>query len=319
MWPKISLPAAARPGVVAQDTAHADLARREYEEELSKLLRQSGFDAGSFTIVPKPPDSKSGPTLANKKPIYTRLEFAVQLKGDLASLVDWMERFYKLRLLHQIRNLSIQRPVDSARNANTGDLDINMTIEALVLDTAEVRKTLVPDKPPELPPLLTPGRQYASIAGKNVFFGPPPAAPKSDAIDATPYVKFESTTSSEGGLAATLWDAVHNHDYEIRPRSVGGYRVEVYYYINNRKRSLRSGGDALELRNEDGDVEHRWQIVRVEDRELILREKDKYYSLHIGEALADMKELSKGQLSALGIKAEPAAKASAPAEDLDKD
>src|SRR3954454_11213509 len=45
-WRSLSLPA---------DT---DLALREYEKELSELLRSSGFAVGSFSVVPKPVDAK---------------------------------------------------------------------------------------------------------------------------------------------------------------------------------------------------------------------------------------------------------------------
>jgi hypothetical protein len=338
-WRKISLPPdpadPAKPGAAAAapklgaapEPAHADLARREYEEELSKLFRASGFDAGSITIVPKQPDAKSGPTLANKKPIYTRLEFAVQLKGDMLSLVDCMERFYKLRLLHQIRNLSIVRPPDSAAARSGGaaatDLDITMTVEALVLDTAEVRKTLLPEKPVDLPPLLAAGREYKSIAGKNVFFGPPPRqVERTVKVDAAPFIKLDGITATADGPTASLWDMLHNHDYQIRPKSIGGYRVEVSYYIQNRKRSLRPSAPQLELLADDGEtVEQSWQIVRIDinSREVILRDKDKYYALHIGQTLADMKALSKEQLTALGIKDERAAATPAPADDLEKE
>jgi hypothetical protein len=342
-WQKISLPAdavdpaakaapaAAKPGA-APEAAHADLARREYEDQLFKMFRASGFEADAITIVPKPPDTKTSPQLGNKKPIYSRLEFTVQLKGDMLSLVEWMEKFYKLRLLHQIRKLSIQRPLEAAAaragRGGANDLDITMTIEALVLDTAEVRKTLQPEKPVDLPPVLAPSRQYASIAGKNIFYGPPPPVQRDRAdMDVTPYVRLDGITASGDGpgWVATLWDMIHNHDYEVSPRSAGGFRVKVSYYINGRKRELRSGKDFLELKgdgsddDEDGENPNRWQVVRINNRELILRKGVKYYALHIGQALADMKELSKEQLTALGIKAEPAAKATSPKDDLDKD
>jgi hypothetical protein len=339
-WKKMSLPAdagdaaAAAPAPVpgrpaAGEGARADLARREYEEELSKMLRASGFDAGAFSIIPKAPDAKTTPQLANKKPIYTRLLFTVQAKGDLASLVDFLGRFYKLRLLHQVRNLTIQKPLggESRSGTNTStDLDVNLTVEALVLDTAEQRKTLLPDKPVEVPPVLARSdKDYAMIAGKNVFFGPPPppAAPtvRAPSVDVTPFVRLNGIHSGPAGLEATLWDGYHNRDYKISPRSLGGYRVEATFMLNNRKRtdSDRSGS-ALTLKDADGAITDQWLIVRIDPREVILRDdvEGKYYALHLGQTLAEMKLLGKDELASRGIKPEPA-KTPPPAttEDVD--
>jgi hypothetical protein len=334
-WKKMSLPAdaaatkpgsdspapvvgPARPG--SGPDAKAVLASREYEEELSKMLRASGYDAGAVTVIPKAPDAKTTPQLANKKPIYMRLLFTVEAKGDLASLVDFLGRFYKLRLLHQIRNLTITKPLDASRSSGPGaapstDLTANMTIEALVLDTAEQRKTLLPDKPVDVPPLLARDeKQYAMIAGKNVFFGPPPpppAAPRTEktSLDITPYVRLNGITSGPNGLEATLWDGYHNRDYKISSKSVGDYRVEATYTLSGRKRTdSERSGSTLSLKDADGTVSDQWQIVRIDPREVVLRDDaaGKYFALHLGTSLSEMKLLSKDELAARAIKAEPA-------------
>jgi hypothetical protein len=334
-WKKMSLPAdavdaaaaAPAPGrPAAGDVARADLARREYEEELSKMLRASGFDAGAFSIIPKAPDAKTTPQLANKKPIYTRLLFTVQAKGDLASLVDFLGRFYKLRLLHLIRNLTIQKPLGGeSRGGGTAptDVEVNLTVEALVLDTAEQRKTLLPEKPVELPPALArTDKDYAMIAGKNMFFGPPPPAPREapkQFVDVTPFVRLNGITSGPAGLEATLWDGYHNRDYRISPRSLGGFRVEATFTLNNRKRTdTDRSGAALTLRDAEGEITDQWQIVRIDPREVILRDdlEGRYYGLHLGQTLAEMKLLSKDELAARGVKPEPA-RTPPPVDDVD--
>jgi hypothetical protein len=338
-WKKMSLPAdvasgkpeaaapvgPARPG--SAPDAKAVLASREYEEELSKMLRSSGYDAGAITVIPKAPDAKTTPQLSNKKPIYMRLLFTVEAKGDLSSLVDFLERFYKLRLLHQIRNMTITKPLDTASRSGganatpSTDVTANMTIEALVLDTAEQRKTLLPDKPVDVPsPLARDDKQYAMIAGKNVFFGPPPTAPRTEkpSLDVTPFVRLNGITSGPTGLEATLWDGYHNRDYKISAKSVGGYRVEAMYTLSGRKRSdSERSGSTLTLKDAEGVASDQWQIVRIDPRELILRDDvaGKYFTLHLGQTLSEMKLLSKDELADRGIKAEPA-KASA-ADDVD--
>ena len=53
------------------------------------------------------------------------------------------------------------------------------------------------------------------------------------------------------------------------------------------------------------------RIVRIEPREVILRgESGKYFALHMGDYLAQRRELTKADLDALGIKPEAAPKAS---------
>jgi hypothetical protein len=226
--------------------------------------------------------------------------------------------------------LTIQKPLgsESRTGENRGgappstDLDVNMTVEALVLDNAEQRKTLLPDKPADVPPLLArDDKQYAMIAGKNIFFGPPPAAPRMDrqSVDVTPFVRLNGVTSGPGGLEAMLWDGYHNREYRISPRSLGGYRVEASFTLNNKKRiDTDRSGQSLTLKDADGEVSDQWLIVRIDPREVILRDDaaGKYYVLHLGQTLADMKLLGKDELTARGVKAEPA-KTRPPVDDLD--
>jgi hypothetical protein len=331
-WKKLSLPPdkedktkteVAVPGKSPGDNARADRAQGEYEDWLNTTLKASGYAAADVGINPKKPDAKSAPQLGTKKPIYTRLLFTVQLKGDLASLVDFMDRFYKVRLLHQIRNLTITKPLggDFRAAAAAGgvpaapstDLDVTMTIEALVLDTAEKRTTLFPDKPVEVPsPLSRTDDQYAMIAGKNIFFGPAPAGPRdstgSGYFDTAPFVRLNGIASGPNGLEATLWDMYHNWDYKIMPRSLGGFQVEAQYTLGGRKRAdSERSGKTLALRDSDGKIIDEWLIVRIDPREVILRHdaSGKYFALHMGDYLAERKELTKAELDALGIKPEP--------------
>lgn len=295
------------------------VARKVYEDELSKMLRNSGLD--NVTVIPKEPDRRTVPMFPNKKPVYTKLLFQVSARGDLASVVDWLEKFYKTKLLHQVRNLSLAHAQRTeGRGRDSGDLDVNATVEAIILDKAEARKTLHPEKEPEkiadfLPRLAKPDRQYASIAGKNIFFGPPPAAPsqpQEKRVDAAPFIKLDSITVEPNGAVATLFDAYSNHDYLVKPRALGGYSVTVSYYVNGRKRPLRSDREIV-IADENND-ERKLAIVRIDDRDLIVRDEDgRYYSVHVGQTLADMHQLTKENLAAMGIKEEP--KPTTPAEE----
>src|SRR5207244_733846 len=150
-YAKISLPFTPNTQATADILRRTDVARGKYVEKLIDMLQKSGF--ASIVVNDKKPENKSTPQFKNLKgvvtkgkdmSIYTRLEFNVDAKGNLASLTKWMEQFYKLQLLHQIKNLIVTRPINPPPTAKPNELDIKMTIEALVLEGAEQRKSLEP-------------------------------------------------------------------------------------------------------------------------------------------------------------------------------
>ena len=123
--------------------ADQSLAINEYGKLLQNLLLHSKLQVRDFK--PGQPDSRNAPILAGKKPAYTRLTYSIQVRGDLYSLVEFMYGLYRQPLLHQIRKLNIQVPQAGAnvRGAKSEDLEITMTIEALIIDKAENRSTLI--------------------------------------------------------------------------------------------------------------------------------------------------------------------------------
>ena len=123
-----------------------------------------------------------------------------------------------------------------------------------------------------------------------------------------PFIKFDGVLYEAGVPTATLWDQYHNHDYRIRPHSIKGFNVDVSYYINGRKRDLRNSRN-LELHDSSGNIDRLWEIVRIHDRELILRDEEQYYRLHIGQSLADMVPLKAEEVKAMGIKEDVASDA----------
>jgi hypothetical protein len=150
------------------------------------------------------------------------------------------------------------------------------------------------------------------IAGKNIFYGPSLSTGQRELgpsyIDTAPFVRLNGIVSGPSGLEATLWDMYHNWDYRISPRSLGGFQVEATYVLGGRKRTdSERSGKTLALRDSDGAIIDEWLIVRVDPREVILRDdvKGKYYALHMGDYLSSRKELSSADLEALGIKPEP--------------
>lgn len=302
-WRQLSLPT---------DT---DLARREYEKYLSEQMRQSGFATASFSVTPKPADTRTSPTLPGRKePIYTRLTFTVLAHADLPSLVTFLDRFYHTGMLQQIKNLSIVRPLTTASQQRRYDLDINLTIEALIIAGGENRRHLLPvigrrvlaldaaaalrgaptglawaawaagPTGPIGPRILAePPRQYASIADKNIFFGPPPTTQRSkDDADVIQFVYLTDITQTVSRTEAFLYDR-----------------------YNNRKTRLRAsaGFDTFRIRDSEGDDVLQGKVIRINDRDLVIIVEEKYYVVHVGQSLREAleKPLKKEELASLGL------------------
>jgi hypothetical protein len=251
----------------------------------------------------------------------TPLTFSVTATGELADLVDFLERFYRTPLLHEIKSMTIRRSVNSpipvggpffgprAPQQRKNELTVNMNIEALVLREADTRKQLLPGVDRHLAGLdvvatlsggpaglallpwavgptgpLGPGvlatsaREYASIGGKDIFYGPPAVEQVAENYETTDHV--------------FLTDITHT-----------GTKAEAFLYIrfNNTKTRLRAsaGFDTFRIRNSKGETLAQGKVVRIEDRDVIFRSDDKYYSMHVGQ---NLEEVLKRPLEAIQIK-----------------
>jgi len=326
-YTKISLPFTPNTQATADIARRTDVARGKYVEKLIDMLQKSGFT--SVVVNDKKPENKSTPqyklkgvvTKGKDMSIYTRLEFNVDAKGNEASLTKWMEQFYKLQLLHQIKNMTLMRPLNPTTGAKPNELDVKMTIEALVLEGAEQRKTLEPATPVNLPPVLAPGRDYVSIAAKDLFYGPAPVRfdrpdPPTPFVDANPHIKLtEIVTKGSYGPEAKLWNQIHGQLYTISPRKAGdGYYVDRSKDINGISTSL--GPSTPDIKMYDDDDEPRepysWMVIKLLDEGLVLKgsknpRKDPtktYHLLRPGRSLSDAEPLSKADLKRLGINEE---------------
>ena len=67
---------------------------------------------------------------------FTRISFTLRARAKLRDLVEFMYEFYSKGFLHQIRKMDV-KPLQNSR-----DLDVNLTIEALSLPTAESKEKL---------------------------------------------------------------------------------------------------------------------------------------------------------------------------------
>jgi hypothetical protein len=332
---KISLPFTPNTRPEADINRRTDVARGKYVEKLIEMLQKSGF--ASIDVKDKKPENKSTPqyklkgvvTKGKDMSIYTRLEFNVDAKGNLASLTKWMDQFYKLQLLHQIKNLTVTRPINPPQGSKPNELDVKMTIEALVLEGAEQRKTLEPTTAVNLPPVLAPDRDYTRIAAKDLFYGPAPARPVFEQrigfTPGNPHIKLtEVVTKSSHGPEAKLWNPFHNHLYTIHPRKAGdGFYVERFKDIGGVQQSLgMTGSDIKQYDDEDEPrEEYTWTVVKLSEEGLVVKGSKKpgkepktYHLLRPGRILQDAEPLSKSELKRLGI-TEEKSKPEEPAED----
>jgi hypothetical protein len=290
-WRRLSLP------------SDIDVARREYGKYLTDLLIHSGFAGGTFTVTPQTLE-KTAPTLGSKKqPIYTKLTYKIQGPGRLENLVKMLEEFYKTGLLQQIKYLDLQQPqLVGTNQQRQGELNVNITVEALVVTGADDRSFLLPNidrrlvafdlfagltggpmglgmaawaagpTGPRGPGSLAtdPPRQYAAIGKKNIFTGPatPPPSQEREGVpvDVARYVHLTDISRVDGEYEASLWDRFN--DSFTRLRNSNGYNQ--FRVKDNLGETLLTG-----------------KVVYLNARDLIFSSGDKFYRMHVGDTVDD--------------------------------
>jgi hypothetical protein len=284
--------------------ADVGVARAEYGNLLEKLCRRADL-TNQLKIIQADPDNKSVPMLAPKKPAYTRLTYELTAKGELYHLVDFMHLFYRLPLLHTIKKMNIQRPSE-ARARDRRELDISLTIEALVLDAAPDRATLLPvvrelallsgpaaltgfnlqvvatGKGDPIPPtgvLSDSSREYLAVAGKDVFFGPLAEKKERDKReeDISQFVVLTSVTGhDDGSCAAAFRDKLNNTDYVVTQGADGKLVVETQFEVKGARKTLRKGQEII-YGTEEGKNLRAWRVRRIctSDSAVIVEKADR--------------------------------------------
>ncbi len=135
-----------------------------------------------FAMKSVDPESRNSPTTVGKKPIYTVFPFAFEGESELSGLVNVFEKLYREPLLHQVSKFD-SAPISGKSSRDKTVLYTKMTVEVLLVNDAEKRDPetdLKPkfsekgtDKSPVM--LATTGRNYQTIAKKNIFAPPAPA------------------------------------------------------------------------------------------------------------------------------------------------
>ncbi len=315
-WRQLSLPAG------------PDLARREYEKYLTEMLRQHNI-AGN--VASKVPDTKSSPQLKDKTPVYTKLSFhVVSARGTLDNIVGVLEGFYRTSALHQIKNLTVTRPLTNVtpgqqqrggQQPRRDELEVTFTIEALIVSGAENRSYLLPNIDRKLLAIdaATALRRGPSGLGL-ALWAAGPTGPGGAAVNlAQPPRNYDSIAAKNIFLPPEI---VSQRDPNPEPEVdatrfvrlvsiTDNGRLEAYLYdpYNNRQTRLRttSGFDTFRIKdNRDQDVV-RGKVVRIllEEREVVFKVEDAYFAVHSGQTLAEAlrKPLTEERVKALGLSA----------------
>jgi hypothetical protein len=277
LWRKLSLP------------RDVDFARLEYDKYLDGLVRSCKFSEDTIvsSSARQQAAASRGPVLKNKQPVYTRIDCGVLGRATLANLVSFLERFHRTPLLHRIKKMTIRRPATSTPGQERDELNVDLTIEALVLEGAENRKTLMPSENVQKEILAKSSRNYAAIAGKNIFLGPADRPELPEPIEVTEWVKLTDISESGGRWEAFLFDVYNNRNTRLR---------------------LDRGFDTFRILDDEGEYVVRGKLERLDNsRELIFSEDGKYYRMHVGQSLAEAlgrnrrNALSESEVKALGL------------------
>jgi hypothetical protein len=300
-WKRISLPAASRrtPEEIRKGLSpeqkkkdHLNEMQLAYGEYLDALLRRSGFNAATIQITPRVVETRTpggNRPAAARDPLFTRLAFTVQGRARLESLSQALEEFYKTNLLHEVRNLSVQNrpgPTGGVRG-RPGELDVNMTVEALLATGAEPREGLTPGTDVAVRTLAEPARTYADLAGKNIFLG-----------------TAAQTRLTEDRIA--VLEAVR-----LTTLAHNGRRWEAYLYDQakggSEKRLNALTVTDFTIKDKYGSAVLEGKVVLIDAKQMVFQSEGKYYRLRCGDFLYPAVEhpLTESDIKPLGVAKAP--------------
>jgi hypothetical protein len=298
--------------------ANPDVARVEYDAALADLLRDSGVPRSAITIHPSGVSSSSVPEIAPKTPAYKRLGVEIVLKKvSLANVIDVLRRYYALNLLQQITKFTVKHANDAndvppaargSRVADVADLDVTLVTEAIILDGAEPRRSLLPVSPgftalgggvglaaiqqsPKVARGLTPmqlaqtlasaDRDYSLLLVKDIFHGPPPPPAPEERVevvppkeDTSPYIRLSGLGQNpDGSGTAVIEDLASKQEYFINVSWVDSRLVpevtKFYYTLKGQRRSYE-GERTLEISESSSGTNRKFRVVGFADGGLVL-------------------------------------------------
>jgi Tfp pilus assembly protein PilO len=217
-----------------------DLARTLYQNWLVKLVHENKL--GNVSV--------SAGRGGMHRNTYYNIPFSVQCKGTLEQMVAFLHDFYSTNHLHQLRELSI-KPSSSARS-----LDLNFTIEALVLPGAD-RKDALNEEPGDRLMHATLAAYSEPIVKRNLFAEyVPPQPPRPQVAREQPPPAFDPakfavlTGITEDGVNTHAWINVRTSGELLKLRK--GDKIKVGEFEAT---ITRIDASSIEL---DNDGKRRW-------------------------------------------------------------
>jgi hypothetical protein len=206
----------------------------------------------------------------------------------------------------------VSRPVTLTKDQMQAELEISISIEALVLEGVKPRKELVPTgvKSDDLPSKpARENKQYAMIPGRNIFYGseriggpeiqrqPPP-------FDLLPEIVLDEITIDDQGSVASFFDSADIVRYRVRARRPDGpFRIDSYMYLNESKR-IRDQIGETELMFRDSATKKEYgpfKPIRIYQTGIVLEDNGKYYYLHVGYHLNEVRLIKLEEAVAMGL------------------
>lgn len=254
-WRKLSLPVNSDPL----------FCQREYGKLLRSLITTSGFATSELDVKPVGTTSVVKPTLMSpNETFYTPVNFTVSGHADLPRLVNLLRQFYSQPILHKIKSFKISRP--KSATPRTGELEVELNIEALIVNDAESRSTLLPSEKVNPRVLADPTRDYSAIAAKDIFYAPVPRQKVQDGPDPAASVKLTSIhLDKEGRQVVTLYDESTKATWSLYPGQ---------------------GPDTFQLKKRD-ELRVEGTVVAIKDEDAIFRAGERYYRLHLGHSVEE--------------------------------
>jgi hypothetical protein len=321
-WSKLSLPprdpTQKKTATSSEDQkkVHFSKMETEYERLISDLLRRNGMTASSVKVNKAQPDGRVGAPPAPPKgqpPLYERLAFRVTASGPQEAVYKSLREIQDMKILHEVRSMRIAVPQPKGKEKpNPNYLELEMLLEALVVQGAESRSTVLPTQlssPPKL--LAEAGRDYDLLNKRSLFTGlasppadkpkelvkekpkppsPPPADPtpkvlESERLEVLQFVKLTmlAYNPNRARWEASLYDQAGGKGEEIK-LDTRLYKSFILYNESNKP--------VLEAK-----------VVWIDAEQMIFTAEGKYFRVRVGDFLDTVwkSPLSATEVKKLGL------------------
>ncbi len=298
---------------------NAPLAASEYSRFLKTMLTDSGLAVEVIQPSTQATKVKPSPLVPEIKDVgHQTMTFTVRARGELSQLIKLMEQLQKTPYEHRIKELSISR-LDTGYGAKTSSrLNINFTMETLLVAKTPAKQGLPPGIDPRLvlaesiasmnaftarpsgwgmiaaalqlkqETPMPANREYADIGRKNIFVGAicgghPTAAEKEGPTELKPKdADLLTKPPNENVPAYVRLDTTVSSNHEASLRNLI-YDTRPIKLIARKG----SGYEFFKITDENRDyIFFQAKVLAVESREVYFQVRDQIFKLGIGESLA---------------------------------